>query len=395
MKTSELLEYRICTRCVMDTSDKKIVFNEKGECNHCLRYDSIVRPQILSAVDKQIQMEVLIGKVIEAGKGNKYDCLIGLSGGMDSSYVVYLAKKHNLRPIIVHFDNGWDSELAVKNIENIIKRSGFDYYNYIVDWEEFRDLQRAYFKASVVDVEVPTDMGIFSLIPKLAIRFGVKYILFGANIETESTMGADWNFPGKMDRSNLEDIYKKYGEKQLRTFPYLSPIRQLLYRFKDIKQVNVLLYDECDYRKIKEILVREFEWRDYGVKHGESTFTRYYQSSYLVNKFFFDKRRAHFSDQINSGHFDRKHGLELLKLPVYKNKEEEMQEKKYVCTKLGFSENEFDKIMRSPSRSHFDFRVNGYYGNWFDQMVLTFLNCIMVTRRMLGKVYRQLFGIIK
>ena len=384
--------YRICSRCVMDTTSLGITFDQEGVCSHCRKFDLEVRPQILTAEQKEIGLAKLIEGIRTAGKGRKYDCLIGLSGGMDSSYVVYLAKKYELRAIIAHFDNGWDSELAVKNIENIIKKTGFDYYNYIVDWNEFRDLQRAYFKASVVDVEVPTDMGIFSLIPKLAIRFGVKYILFGANIETESTMGADWNFPGKMDRSNLEDIYKKFGEKQLRTFPYFSPIEQFLYRYKDIKKVNVLLYDECDYRKIKEMLVKEFEWRDYGVKHGESTFTRYYQSSYLVDKFFFDKRRAHFSDQINSGHFDRKHALELLKFPVYKNKEEEMQEKRYVCNKLGFSENEFDEIIRSPSRSHFDFRVNGYYGNWFDQMVLAFLNCTMVTRRMLGKVYRQLFG---
>ena len=156
--------------------------------------------------------------------GKKYDCVVGLSGGMDSSYVMYVVKKYGLRTLIVHFDNGWDSELAIKNIENIIDKTGFDYYNHVVDWEEFKDLQLSYLKASVVDIEIPTDMGIFSLIPKIALKNDVKYILSGSNIETEVTMGKEWNYK-KLDRSNLEAIHKKFGNKPLKTFPYLSPLQ--------------------------------------------------------------------------------------------------------------------------------------------------------------------------
>jgi N-acetyl sugar amidotransferase len=364
------IPYKICTRCVMDTSSKGIVFDEEGVCSHCKKFAAEVRPKILSPQQKSDGLKNLLEKVRTAGKGRKYDCLIGLSGGMDSSYVVYLAKKHKLRAVVVHFDNGWDSELAVKNIENIIKKTGFDYFNYIVDWDEFRDLQRAYFKASVVDVEVPTDMGILSLIPNLALKFKVPFILFGENIETESTMGIGWNFD-KRDRGNLEDIHKQFGEKNLKTFPYLPPLKRIWYQCKGIVLANLLAYEECDYQKIKAILGREMDWRDYGVKHGESVFTKFYQSYYLPRKFGIDKRRAHLSDQINSGHISRGMALEILKKPVYQSEADEKKELEYVLSKLGFSDKEFGEIMEAQPRSHSDFAVGEKYGSGFDRLVLS------------------------
>jgi N-acetyl sugar amidotransferase len=356
----------------MDTSDTGISFDTQGVCCHCQRFDREIRPRILSPQKRAEGLRDLIARVKRKGQGRKYDCLIGLSGGVDSSYVVYLAKKHDLRSIVVHFDNGWDSELAVKNIENIIKKTGFDYFNYIVDWEEFRDLQKSYFRASVVDVEVPTDMGIFSLIPKLAMKFRVKNILFGTNIETESTMGMSWNFD-KWDRSNLEDIHKRFGSVPLKTFPYYSPIQRLLYRWRDVRLNNILLYDECDYGKMKAVLREEMDWRDYGVKHGESIFTKFYQSYFLPRKFKFDKRRAHLCDRINSGHLTRDQALEVLAKPVYESAEQEKQEFEYVISKLGFTEEEFDAIMRAPPRPHGDFITNGLYGSVIDRFVLLLL----------------------
>jgi N-acetyl sugar amidotransferase len=364
--------FRICSRCVMDTSDTGITFDVEGVCCHCHRFDLEIRPQILSPRARAEGLRELIARVKREGQGRKYDCLIGLSGGVDSSYVVYLARKHDLRSIVVHFDNGWDSELAVKNIENIIKKTGFDYFNYIVDWEEFRDLQKSYFKASVVDVEVPTDMGIFSLIPKLAMKFRVKNILFGNNIETESTMGLGWNFD-KRDRSNLEDIHKRFGSVPLKTFPYYSPIQRLVYRWRDVRLNNILLYDECDYDKMKAVLREEMDWRDYGVKHGESVFTKFYQSYFLPRKFKFDKRRAHLSDRINSGHLTRDQALEFLAKPVYESADQEKQEFEYVISKLGFTEEEFKAIIRAPPRPHTDFITKGLYGSVIDRFVLLLL----------------------
>lgn len=364
--------YRICSRCVMDTSDSGINFDQNGVCCHCLKFDREIKPQILTKEMKAEGLRSLISKVKKEGQGRKYDCLIGLSGGVDSSYVVYLAKKHGLRSIIVHFDNGWDSELAVKNIENIIKKTGYDYYNYIVNWDEFKDLQISYFKASVVDVEVPTDMGIFSIIPKLALKFGVKNILFGTNIETESTMGSSWNFD-KWDRSNLEDIHNKFGSIPLKTFPYYSPVQRLLYKWKNIRLNNILLYDECDYDKMKAVLREQMGWRDYGVKHGESIFTKFYQSYFLPKKFGFDKRRAHLSDRINSGHISRGEALRILDNPVYASREEEKSEYAYVINKLGFSEKDFELIMQTPPKPHTIFTTKGLYGSFLDRFILLLL----------------------
>lgn len=366
------MAYKQCIRCVMDTSDKFIVFDEVGVCNHCYEYDEVVKPNTLPEVLKKQRMENLVSKIKAAGEGKQYDCIAGLSGGMDSSYVMYVAKKYNLRTLIVHFDNGWDSELAIKNIDNIVHKTGFDYYNYVVDWEEFRDLQCSYFKASVVDVEVPTDMGIFSLIPKLAIKFDVKYILYGTNIQTEHTMGKGWNYT-KMDRGNLLAIHSQFGSEKLNTFPYYTPYEQLLFRLKEIKQVNVLLFEESNYEVIKKVLQDEFEWKNYPVKHGESVFTKFYQSYYLPKKFGFDKRRAHLSDQINSGHISKEAAIAILSQPVYNSPEEEHKEYEYVVKKLGMTNEEFNRIMEAPPKSHHDYPVNKMYGNIFDRFVLRFL----------------------
>jgi len=366
--------YRICSRCVMDTSDKDIFFDKDGICNHCYRYDQIVRPLILKPEEKAKKLELIIDEIKTAGKGRRYDCIIGISGGLDSSYVAYLAWKHGLRAILVHFDNGWDSELAVKNIENIVTKTGFDYFNYIVDWEEFRDLQLAYFKASVVDVEVPTDQGICNLIPKLVCKFGVKYNLFGINYETESTMGKSWNFPFKMDRGNLEAIHKKFGTRPLKTFPYLSPWEEFLYQRKKVNFVNILQYAECDYGFIRDKLSTQFGWKDYGVKHGESIFTKFYQSYYLPKKFGFDKRRAHYSDQINSGHISRNDALNNIIKPVYESSLDEINELNYVCNKLGINTNVMTKFINNPGVPHEDYGIGFAYGTKFDRFFKKFVS---------------------
>jgi len=351
--------YTICNRCVMDTSDQHIEFDEYGICNHCRYYDEKIAPALLTSEEKRRQLSKVVARIKKVGAKKKYDCIAGLSGGKDSSYVCYLAQKYDLRALIVHFDNGWDSELAIRNIENIVTTTGFDYYNYIVDWDEFRDLQLAYFKASVVDIEAPTDLGIFSLLPKIASQMGVHYILMGQNPETESIMGADWNFPYKNYRANLLAIHSKYGELKLRTFPMLTPLEKRLHKdIKKIDSVNILNYEECNYKIIEKTLKEKFDWKDYEVKHGESIFTRFYQSYVLPKKFGFDKRRAHFSSLICSGQMLRSRALEEIQKNTY-TATALLEEKEYIISKWQLDEKEFERIMELPPVSHYSYPIKG------------------------------------
>ncbi|NDV46027.1 N-acetyl sugar amidotransferase [Paludibacter sp. 221] len=379
--------YKVCTRCMMDTTDKFIVFDKNGVCNHCHSYDEYVKNNILSSSDKKKFLKELISLIKKEGEGRKYDCIIGLSGGMDSSYVAYLVKKYNLRTLIVHFDNGWDTEVATENVKKIIKKTGYDYFNYKVDYDEFIDLQRAYLKASVVDIEVPTDMAIFSLIPKIALKYDVKYILYGTNIETESTMGSNWNYT-KMDRRNLETIHKTFGEKELKTYPYYKPMEQLLFKMKKIKQINILLYDECNYSIIKDVISKEFGWEAYSVKHGESVFTKFYQSYILPRKFGIDKRKAHLSDQINSHHITRAEALNVLATPLYLTKEEEVAEYNHVLDRLGFTDVEFERIMNIPVKSHNEYSTSMLYGNFIDRIILKLIEFKPLVS-LLTKIYQK------
>jgi len=351
-------EYRICNYCVMDTSDEMIKFNSNGRCNHCLKYEKNIKP-LLMLKEHQSSFEKLINKIKNEGKNKKYDSIIGLSGGKDSSYIVHLAKLHDLRPLIIHFDNGWDSELAIQNIENIIKKTNFDYINYIVDWEEFKDLQLAYFKASVVDIEAPTDMGIYNIISLMAFKYRIKYHLFGANIESESIMGKNWRYSGKKnDIYNLIDIHKNFGTKKLKTFPLVSPIKnQYLTSIYGLKKINILSYVNSNYQKINEILNNEYGWLDYSVKHGESVFTKFYQSYILPKKFGFDKRRAHLSDLICSDQISRDKALGVLKTSIYKDDFELNRDYEFVLNKWGLLEKEFENIMNKPIVEHEFFRT--------------------------------------
>lgn len=347
--------YRICKRCIMDTTDLYIKFDANGYCNHCNTFEKKIKPRIFSKQKRKLYFNKQIDLIKSGSQGRKYNCIIGLSGGRDSSYAVYLAKEFGLNALVIHFDNGWDSELAINNIENIIKKTGFDYYNYIVDWDEFCDLQLSYLKASVVDVEIPTDLGIFSLLPRMANNFNAKYILFGENLETESIMGEGWNYKNKLDYINLKAIHKKYGEKELKSFPLLTQLKEIYYyNIMKIKQINILNYANCNYKEIEDLLKKEFKWRDYGVKHGESIFTKFYQSYVLPKKFNIDKRRAHLSSLICSLQITRDEALEIITKPVYNN-DELKEEYEYIVKKLKLSSKKFEEIMSLPIKSHFDF----------------------------------------
>ena len=291
------------------------------------------------------------------GAGKKYDCLIGLSGGVDSTYVAYLVKKLGLRPLAVHLDNGWNSELGVKNIENIIRKLNIDLYTLVVNWQEFRDIQLSYLKASVVDIEVVSDHAIFATMYKFAQQHDIGYIINGSNIVTEHIMPSSWLYK-KMDYANLKDIHRQFGKVKLKTYPSFD-FKKYVYYSSVLKLTPVYILNYVPYNKkeIKQFIMRELEWRDYGGKHYESLFTKFYQAYILPEKFKIDKRKAHLSTLICSGQMTKEEALQELQLPLYDpvSLEEDMT---YVLKKLGLSSTEFKAIMNQPSRMHEDYKTD-------------------------------------
>lgn len=336
-----------------DTTIQDISFNAEGLCNYCQNYDRLAARHInISPELKQQQLNTIVSKIKRLGRNKKYDCVLGLSGGVDSSYLAWLAKDLGLRPLIVHFDNGWNSELAVKNIENIVNKMNYDLETYVFNWEEFKDLQRAYFKAGVVDIEVPTDYLIFAVLNKLAARKGIKYILSGYNYATEFGMPKGWNFANKFDNKNLRDIHNRFGNVKLKHFPSFGRYKRFYYeKVLGIETAPLLNYITYVKKDVKAFITRELSWQDYGGKHYESIFTRFYQGYVLPQKFNIDKRKAHWSALICSGQATKQEALEDLKNPPY-DPELQKQDFEYVSKKLDFTNEEFAQILKATPVPH-------------------------------------------
>jgi len=346
-------ELRTCSNCVMDTSAKEIVFDRDGICNYCKEFNELAKKTIWRS--EEIRLKELadsVEKIKQLGKNDKYDCLIGLSGGVDSSYICYWAKEVGLRPLVVHFDNGWNSELATKNIEKIIQKTGFDLYTYVINWEDFRDLQLAYIKASVVDIEVPTDQLIFAALFKIGREYKIKSIINGNNISSEAILPRSWFYTDKLDLVNLTNIHKKFGTRPLKNFPKLGLIQQFIYQkmyaMFSVSPLNLLNYDK---NAAIKILKSEFDWVDYGGKHYESIFTRFYQGYILPTKFGIDKRRAHLSTLVAAKLMDRITAIEELKKPPY---DERLQQEdlSYVLKKFEITKEEFEGFMKQEPVPH-------------------------------------------
>jgi|SRR6185437_7317793 N-acetyl sugar amidotransferase len=344
--------YKQCAVSVMDNiADPDIRFDAQGICNYVYDYQAIAKENLFTGADGEARLEELLDKMRNEGKDKQYDCVTGISGGVDSSYLILMAKKWGLRPLIVHFDNGWNSEIAVRNINNIIKHTGYDLYTIVVDWEEFKDLQLAYIKASVVDIEVPTDHAISGTLQRLAVKYKIKYILSGNNVATEAILPPSWIY-NKNDYVNLTNIHKQFGSRALKTYPLFGPKEQYLYgSVKGIHTVKPLNYLPYEKQKAKEAIIRELEWTDYGGKHYESVFTKFYQAYILPQKFHIDKRKAHLSNMIFSGQLTKTEALEEMKLPLYEPSELR-EEKDYVLKKFGLSTEAFDALMKLPRVEH-------------------------------------------
>ncbi len=352
-----------CTHCILDThDDPSIIFDEKGVCNYCNNYK---KTYIDNALSQEQKSKILSNKIIEfkKNKRGKYDTILGVSGGVDSTYAAYICKQLGLNPLLVHFDNGWNTELAVSNIEQITKNTGFDLYTYVVNWPEFRDLQLSYIKASVLDWEIPTDHGFFAILYHLANKHNIKYIITGHNYQTEAILPKTMRH-SKMDVANIIDIHNKFGSISLKTFPLLPFYKFVYYdKIKKMQRFNLLEYiDEYDKEKAKKLIIEKMGWRDYGGKHYESIFTRFYQGYVLKEKFGFEKRKAHLSNLICSGQITKEEALKEMQLPIY-DAETYQSDRTFVLKKLGLTEMQFEEIMKMPIRSHLDYKsyLTGIY----------------------------------
>lgn len=345
-----------CSHCVLNTHDDPLMtFDEKGVCNYCRNYKIQYIDNAISQSQKKEKLNQQLALFKKYKKG-KYDSILGVSGGVDSTYVAYLCKQLGLNPLLVHFDNGWNSEMAVSNIEQITKNTGFDLYTFVVDWPEFRDLQLSYIKASVLDWEIPTDHGFFAKLYELANKFNIKYLITGHNYQTEAILPKTMRH-SKMDVANILDIHKQFGTIKLKTFPLLNFFKFNYYtRIKKIERFNLLEFvEEYNKEKAKQLIIEKMGWRDYGGKHYESIFTRFYQGYVLKEKFGFEKRKAHLSNLICSGQMTKSEALEELKTPIY-NEATYKVDREFVLKKLGLSELQFQAIMNEPVRSHLEFK---------------------------------------
>jgi N-acetyl sugar amidotransferase len=349
-----------CTFCVMDNSDPQIEFDINGVCNHCKAALQILnqKPYALPHKEKEEKWQTLVNDIKAYGKNKKYDCLIGLSGGVDSTYVAYVVKKAGLRPLAVHLDNGWNSELSVMNIESICRKLNIELFTKVLNWEEFKSLQLAFLKASTPDSEVPTDHAIFATLFELANKFDIKYILTGINIATESILPQTWSY-GHWDWKYIKNLNKLFGSKTLRDFPHYGLLKLIFnLKIRKLKWVSTLNYLPFNKSEAKRLIQQELDWKDYGGKHHESIYTKFFQTYILPKKFGIDKRKAHLSALICSNQISREEALKELKTSTY-NELEASNEKEYLVKKFGISAEDFEGIMDAEPKT-----FHNYPNNW-------------------------------
>ncbi len=355
-------ELKICVHCILDNvNEPDLLFDKDGVCNYCNSYlDSAAALPKGEARDKRLNE--IVSTIKERGKGKKYDAVLGVSGGVDSTYLAYLCHKMGLKLLLVHCDNGWNTELSVKNIEGIIKYTGFDLHTIVLNWEEFRDIQLSFFKAGVVDIELPYDYALIASIYKVAEKHNIQNLLSGHNLVTEGTvMPKSWRHD-KLDIINIKAIHKMFGKQKMKTFPHFSPWKMSYYTLtKKFENIRMLNYTEYDKKVSKELITKEMGWRDYGGKHYESVFTRFYQGYILPEKFHIDKRQFHYSVLICSGQVSREEALEEMEKPPYTNPQMLKEDMEYVKKKLGFTDESFDEYMASPIHKHTEYPNIGNY----------------------------------
>lgn len=345
---------QICSRCLMDSTVPDISFDAQGVCNYCTDFVALMgRSFSPDAAQRAASLNSFVHRVKLEGRGKEYDCIIGLSGGVDSAWVLYQAKRLGLRPLAVHMDNGWNSELAQHNIENLVKKLDVHLYTHVIDWHEYRELMQGFFDADVVDVELLYDNAMLAVNYKLAVKYGIHWILAGTNKSTEGMrMPPGWSW-FKYDARNIKAIGRRRGVRRLKTFPALNVLSYVWYEyFRKIRWVSFL--DLLDYRKEEALQVLETEcgYRRYPYKHYESVFTRFYQGYILPQKFGIDKRKVHLSTLVATGQMSRAHGAALLSEIPYPSPEAMESDRQYFLKKMNWSEDEFARYIARPGVNH-------------------------------------------
>ena len=344
----------------MDSSDPEICIQADGTCNHCNHYFMRAEKEILVGVERDQRLAEMVEKIKRTGAKRDYDCIIGISGGVDSTAVAYHVKRLGLRPLAVHLDNGWNSELAVDNIKKTLDVLGVDLYTHVIDWSEFRDLQLSFLKASVPNCEIPTDHAISALMITMAMKTGARFVLTGSNLATEGIMPHAWGYYNQ-DLKHIRAIHRQFGSVPLKTFPQLGIAKYLWAVLgRGVRFVPFLNYVDYNKDEAKAMIQRELGWRDYGGKHFESIYTRFFQGWILPKKFGYDKRRAHLSTLICSGQVTREEALAEMEQDPYPREIAEA-DREYVIKKLGLTEESFDRIIAAPPKLHASYPSNKFF----------------------------------
>lgn len=351
-------KYQICCNCVMDTTDTAIVFDKNGICDHCNTFFSKTLPTWHTDERGSAELELMVMEIKKEGEGKDFDCIIGMSGGIDSSYLTYIAKeKLGLRPLVFHVDAGWNSQMAVNNIERLVDGLGLDLYTEVIDWEEMKDLQKAFFKSGVSHIDSPQDNAFFATMYKFAVQYDVKYILTGGNLSTECIRNpVEWMYY-QSDSRQIMDIHEKFGERPLKNYPITSILWHKIWLpyvkgIKTVRPLNCVPYVKQDAMKL---LMDRFGWQPYPQKHFESRFTRFYESYWLTKRFGYDVRRVQYSSLIVTGQMTRDQALEMLKQSPYDVTTID-QEIEFVANKLGISVDELNGYMNLPKKTYRDYK---------------------------------------
>lgn len=354
------MEYKICTRCIMDnSSDPLITFDEQGVCCHCKAYDNAIADLPKTAEEKKIQFDKLVNEMKNAGRGKEFDCVLGISGGVDSAYLAYVAHNAGLRILAVHVDAGWNTDIAVDNIKKMCSKLKIELHTIVVDWPTMKELQRAYMFSGLPNIDVPQDHAFLAATIAYARKYNIKYMLNGSNFATEGILPSNYGYSA-LDFRCIADVYKKCGRGKLslRKYPKMNLFEYAMVYMAKTRRINLLNYVEYSKTKAIEVLHHEFDWNYYGGKHFESRFTKFFQSYYLPKKFGYDKKRAHISSLIVGGELTREQGLVDMQDYSEYNEVQMLEDRDYILKKLDISLEEWEYIMSTPNKTEDDYRNN-------------------------------------
>jgi N-acetyl sugar amidotransferase len=352
-------EYQMCINCIMDTSDPNITFDARGRCDYCNNFHSTIKPSWNTGHEGELALKLIADKIKKEGQGRDFDCIIGLSGGLDSSYAAYIAKeKMGLRPLLFHVDAGWNTDQAVGNIEKLVDGLGLDLYTEVINWEEMKSLQLAFLRSQIADQDLPQDGAFFSALYKFARKHKIKHVITGSNFSTECCREPEeWGgYPG-IDKKLFLDIHQKFGTRPLKSFPIVDIfVYKVLYQhilgMEIIKPLNMVPYIK---KEAEQTLERLFGWKKFQHKHHESRFTRFYEDYWMPRKFGYQKRRAHFSSLIMTGQMTRDEALNRISRPEM-DEHFLKQEFEYVANKLGLTVAELQEIFEGKNKTYRDYK---------------------------------------